>query len=544
MIQERREKRTTSYEKLLSATHQTTHTRTRAKNTYISRPVTSRLREKFVECVLEANFWSGKQLEEKTSERRRFTRRVVTPPSSSSSRKCADSAHPPYRLALFTSSFTSSSSSSWKKKQSRRRLKSSPSSSSFKDDDGCGFLDDDDSGVRCIALPDDDDDDDDEKVDAFLSKTRDSEEEEEEEEGPGTFAILTRRKKEDEWTRVHVQSTKALKRDVRLSVTTMLKARRRRTSTTTSDDETDERSRSRFVVAYKTLPIGARKKMFKDAETYFEERFVSSSSTVVAGRGEDDDGEDDGSRGVDDDVKNRKSSGTSTTAQTLLFSSEHVEQLEAFGFVVLDDVVPEQAVRQMYEQCESLADKLFPVNQEGRDDDLASIKIDIENPTASPLNVAGTFLWSLPRKLCEISSSSSISPPKCALAARERAENTAYPKFAQLAKYDKQGARYDPHVDYDPNNADGPEGSRICERNLTAILYFNLGYETEAEGCLRVFLNQKQEEQEEEQEEDKEAKERETTTTTTRKVSRHPTASRSSRPLRFAQDFARRHALV
>ena len=38
-------------------------------------------------------FWSGKQLEEKTSERRRFTRRVVTP-SSSSSRKCADSAHP------------------------------------------------------------------------------------------------------------------------------------------------------------------------------------------------------------------------------------------------------------------------------------------------------------------------------------------------------------------------------------------------------------------------------------------------------------------
>ncbi len=395
----------------------------------------------------------------------------------------------PRRLAPFPSSFPSSS----RKKKSRRRLKSSPSS--FKDDDdGCGFLDDDeddDSGVRCIALPADDD----EKVDAFLSKTRDSSEEED---SPGTFAILTRMKKEDEWTRVHVQSTKALKRDMRLSATTMLKARRR----TSTSDETDERSRPRFVFAYKTLPIGARKKMFKDAETYFEERFVSSSSTVVAGRGEDD-GEDDGSRD-DGDVKNRKSSGTPTTAQTLLFSSEHVEQLEAFGFVVLDDVVPEQAVRQMYEQCESLADKLFPVNQEGRDDDLASIKIDIENPTASPLNVAGTFLWSLPRKLCEVSSSSSISPPKCALAARERAENTAYPKFAQLAKYDKQGARYDPHMDYDPNNAEGPEGSRICERNLTAILYFNLGYETEAEGCLRVFLNQKQE-----QEEEKEAKERE-----------------------------------
>lgn len=405
---------------------------------------------------------------------------------------------------VFLAPFTSLTSSS-RKKQSRRRLKSSPSSSKAtkSDDDDDELLNNigrlfssskEETGVRCIVLPANNDDD--EKVDAFLSKTIDSQEEE----GPGTFAILRRMKKEDEWTRVHVQSTKALKRDMRLSVRAMLKARR-----TTTSDETDERSRSRFVFAYKTLPIGARKKVFKDAETYFEERFVSSSSMVVAGRGEDD-GEDDGSRGVDD-VKNRKSSGTPTTAQTLLFSSEHVKQLEAFGFVVLDDVVPEQAVRQMYKQCESLADKLFPVNQEGRDDDLASIKIDIENPTASPLNLAGTFLWSLPRKLCEVSSSTSISPPKCALAARERAENTAYPKFAQLAKYDKQGARYDPHVDYDPNNADGPEGSRICERNLTAILYFNLGYETEAEGCLRVFLNQKQEEPEEDKE-DKEAKER------------------------------------
>lgn len=403
---------------------------------------------------------------------------------------------PARRLAPFPSSFKTSSSSSRETRESRKSRSKSSSPSSCKDDDGCGVLDDDDdSKVRCIALPDDDDD---EKVDAFLSKTRIDAEEED---GPGTFALLTRMKKEDEWTRVHVQSTKALKRDI-LSATTMLKARRRTTTTTTSDDDTDEKSRSRFVVAYKQLPIGARKKMFKDAERYFEERFASSSSTTVAGRGEDD-GEDDGSRD-DGDVKNRKSFDTPTTAQTLLFSSEHVEQLEAFGFVVLDDVVPEQAVRQMYEQCESLADKLFPVNQEGRDDDLASIKIDIENPTASPLNVAGTFLWSLPRKLCEVSSSSSISPPKCALAARERAENTAYPKFAQLAKYDKQGARYDPHVDYDPNNAEGPEGSRICERNLTAILYFNLGYETEAEGCLRVFLNPKQQEQDEEQEDDKE----------------------------------------
>jgi len=96
-------------------------------------------------------------------------------------------------------------------------------------------LDDDDSKVRCIALPANDD-----EVDAFLSKTRIDAEEED---GPGTFALLTRMKKEDEWTRVHVQSTKALKRDI-LSATTMLKARRRTTTTksVSFDDDDDDKN--------------------------------------------------------------------------------------------------------------------------------------------------------------------------------------------------------------------------------------------------------------------------------------------------------------
>ena len=137
-------------------------------------------------------------------------RGVVTSSSSRKMRLCA----PFRRLAPFPSSRFTFSSSSRKRESRKSRSKSSPSSS-FKDDDDA---DDDDSKVRCIALPDDSDD---EKVDAFLSKTiTDSEEEED---GPGTFALLTRMKKEDEWTRVHVQSTKALKRDI-LSATTMLKA--------------------------------------------------------------------------------------------------------------------------------------------------------------------------------------------------------------------------------------------------------------------------------------------------------------------------------
>jgi len=322
---------------------------------------------------------------------------------------------------------------------------------------------------------------------------------------PGTFAVLlssplrfcsSEKEEEDDdeeearrlcWTRVELKSTKRLKEDAISSLRRAVSTERR-----TKNDAKEKEEENRLVaVAYKPLAIGARKKAFRDAEKYFEETFSvslsSSSSTTSEEKVEN-------GRGSGDDSSSRSSSSSPSSSTRGLFSSEDVKQLETYGFVVLDGVVPEQAVRQMYEHAESLADKLFPVDQDGRDDDLASIKIDIDNPAASPLNLAGTFLWSLPRKLCEAASASSSPPPNCALAARARAENTALDKFAQLAKYDKRGARYDPHVDYDPNNSDGPEGSRISERNLTSILYFNVGYANEAEGCLRVFLDDREEE--------------------------------------------------
>jgi hypothetical protein len=358
---------------------------------------------------------------------------------------------------------------------------------------------DDDVRFVCVALLSDDEG-------AFFSSstttttTMDSLDDD----APGTFAVLlssplrfcSSEKEEEEeearrlccWTRVELKSTKRLKEDAISSLRRAVSTERR-----TRNDAKEKEEENRLVaVAYKPLAIGARKKAFRDAEKYFEETFSvsfsSSSSTTSEEKVEN--GGDSG------DVSSSRSSSSSSSSSSTrgLFSSEDVKQLETYGFVVLDGVVPEQAVRQMYEHAESLADKLFPVDQDGRDDDLASIKIDIDNPAASPLNLAGTFLWSLPRKLCEAASASSSPPPNCALAARARAENTALDKFAQLAKYDKRGARYDPHVDYDPNNSDGPEGSRISERNLTAILYFNVGYANEAEGCLRVFLDDREEE--------------------------------------------------
>ena len=360
--------------------------------------------------------------------------------------------------------------------------------------------DDDDVRFVCVALSDDEG--------AFFSSsttttttTMDSLDDD----APGTFAVLlssplrfcsSEKEEEDDdeeearrlcWTRVELKSTKRLKEDAISSLRRAVSTERR-----TKNDAKEKEEENRLVaVAYKPLAIGARKKAFRDAEKYFEETFSvslsSSSSTTSEEKVEN-------GRGSGDDSSSRSSSSSPSSSTRGLFSSEDVKQLETYGFVVLDGVVPEQAVRQMYEHAESLADKLFPVDQDGRDDDLASIKIDIDNPAASPLNLAGTFLWSLPRKLCEAASASSSPPPNCALAARARAENTALDKFAQLAKYDKRGARYDPHVDYDHNNSDGPEGSRISERNLTAILYFNVGYANEAEGCLRVFLDDREEE--------------------------------------------------
>jgi len=356
--------------------------------------------------------------------------------------------------------------------------------------------DDKDDEIRfvCLALSDDEG--------AFFSSTTtiiDSLDDD----APGTFAVLlssplrfcsSEKEGEEEeearrrlcWTRVELKSTKRLKEDAISSLRAVSTERR------TKNNVKEEENRL-VAVVYKPLAIGARKKVFRDAEKYFEETFSVSSSSSSSSSTTNEEKVENG-RGSGDVSSSSRSSSSSSSSTRGLFSSEDVKQLETYGFVVLDGVVPEQAVRQMYEHAESLADKLFPVDQDGRDDDLASIKIDIENPTASPLNLAGTFLWSLPRKLCEAASASSFPPPTCALAARARAENTALDKFAQLAKYDKRGARYDPHVDYDHNNSDGPEGSRISERNLTAILYFNVGYASEAEGCLRVFLDDREEE--------------------------------------------------
>ena len=131
---------------------------------------------------------------------------------------------------------------------------------------------------------------------------------------------------------------------------------------------------------------------------------------------------------------------------------------------------------------------------------------------------------------------------KMRAAARERAENTAYPKFAQLAKYDKQGARYDPHVDYDPNKRGRP--GRLSHLRTKLNRHFILQPRIRNRSRRVLARVSKPKTRRTRRRTRRRQRSKRTTTATRTKVSRHPTASRSSRPLRFAQDFARRHALV
>ena len=63
-----------------------------------------------------------------------------------------------------------------------------------------------------------------------------------------------------------------------------------------------------------------------------------------------------------------------------------------------------------------------------------------------------------------------------------------------LAHYpggEREGARYVPHLDNDPDDPghrEGEPGLRACDRAVTAILYLNPEWEEAHGGCLRVTL--------------------------------------------------------
>jgi Rps23 Pro-64 3,4-dihydroxylase Tpa1-like proline 4-hydroxylase len=64
------------------------------------------------------------------------------------------------------------------------------------------------------------------------------------------------------------------------------------------------------------------------------------------------------------------------------------------------------------------------------------------------------------------------------------------PPYMQLAMYPKTGAKYVRHLDNDPldeGNREGPVGLRVCDRVVTALLYFNKDWTPEDGGYLRLY---------------------------------------------------------
>jgi len=66
----------------------------------------------------------------------------------------------------------------------------------------------------------------------------------------------------------------------------------------------------------------------------------------------------------------------------------------------------------------------------------------------------------------------------------------AVPHSLMLAVYPGEGAKYVEHLDndeQDPRTREGPVGQRICDRAVTAIVYFNKDWcEDKDGGCLRI----------------------------------------------------------
>ena len=79
-------------------------------------------------------------------------------------------------------------------------------------------------------------------------------------------------------------------------------------------------------------------------------------------------------------------------------------------------------------------------------------------------------------------------------ATMSRLATATAPERLMLAHYpggEREGARYVPHLDNDPDDPghrEGEPGLRACDRAVTAILYLNPDWEEAHGGCLRVTL--------------------------------------------------------
>jgi hypothetical protein len=188
----------------------------------------------------------------------------------------------------------------------------------------------------------------------------------------------------------------------------------------------------------------------------------------------------------------------SDTAVDALLTADCAAELDARGYVVLDDVLdaPTCAAARRAAQALDAAGHLRPIAQQatqGRRDRSASVALS--EPRAAAVS-AGFGAASLPAVAaagdarCLAAAAALLMAVPHALMAR-RSAALAPPQSLQLALYDGDGSYYARHVDNPgagaPGAADGPPGLRTGDRALTAIVYLNPSWQPEHGGELRLW---------------------------------------------------------
>ena len=200
------------------------------------------------------------------------------------------------------------------------------------------------------------------------------------------------------------------------------------------------------------------------------------------------------------------SKASALRAATSCVTQNVIDDLCEDGFVVLDDVLPNELLQKARESCERLKrdGAMTTVGQVGRDDSIfvlnaLSLPDPITGKYGGLAGVAETLLC-FPEALRTVSSSGggSISEKETqkekASGTRARLRKVSPPARLMVAHYpgDKSGgAKYVPHLDNDPNDDghdEGTPGLRACDRAVTCILYLNPEWEEKHGGCLRVTL--------------------------------------------------------
>ena len=217
-------------------------------------------------------------------------------------------------------------------------------------------------------------------------------------------------------------------------------------------------------------------------------------------------------------------------------SPEAVRALCEDGFAVIDDAMPPAALDAALAAAERLRTdgKMRHVGQEGRDDDIAVLAVgglpkqtspyaglaaaarllaaipdalraraaehaaenaDAENADGENASSGGyAVVTSAPVRVASGGGSGRSLSGARAEATMSRLATASAPERLMLAHYpggEREGARYVPHLDNDPDDPghrEGEPGLRACDRAVTAILYLNPDWEEAHGGCLRVTL--------------------------------------------------------